>query len=211
MLRLALGGARPLEYKSIIRRLRKVRPQISLSSDFIVGFPNESEQDFEATLKLIEEIGFDASFSFLYSARPGTPAATLDDPTPQAVKTERLQRLQALLQKQSDTISAAMVGNVERVLVESVSKKNANELAGRTDNNRIVNFPGQPRLIGHFVDVKVTQALAHTLPHPALWPGGPACTARRIPAARQRPGTRQGTEGPTSPNPDPACPSVGAR
>jgi len=156
-------GYTALEYKSIIRRLRKVRPQISLSSDFIVGFPGESEQDFEATLKLIEEIGFDASFSFLYSARPGTPAATLDDPTAQAVKTERLQRLQALLQKQSDEISAAMVGNVERVLVESVSKKRANELAGRTDNNRIVNFPGQARLIGHFVDVKITQALAHTL------------------------------------------------
>jgi tRNA-2-methylthio-N6-dimethylallyladenosine synthase len=156
-------GYTALEYKSIIRRLRKVRPGISLSSDFIVGFPGETEQDFEATMKLIEEVGFDASFSFVYSARPGTPAASLDDPTPQETKIERLQRLQALLQKQSDAISAAMVGGIERVLVEGVSKKNANELAGRTDNNRVVNFAGNARLIGHFVDVKITQALPHSL------------------------------------------------
>jgi tRNA-2-methylthio-N6-dimethylallyladenosine synthase len=156
-------GYTALEYKSIIRRLRKVRPQISLSSDFIVGFPGETEQDFDATMKLIEDVGFDASFSFIYSARPGTPAASLADPTPHAEKLERLRRLQALLQKQSDAISAAMLGQVERVLVEGVSKKNADELAGRTDNNRVVNFAGQPRLIGHFVDVQITQALPHSL------------------------------------------------
>lgn len=156
-------GYTALEYKSIIRRLRKVRPNISLSSDFIVGFPGETEQDFAATMKLIEDIGFDASFSFVYSARPGTPAAALDDPTPQAVKLERLQRLQALLQKQSDAISAAMVGSVERVLVEGAAKRNSSELAGRTDNNRVVNFAGHARLIGQFVDVKITQALTHSL------------------------------------------------
>jgi tRNA-2-methylthio-N6-dimethylallyladenosine synthase len=156
-------GYTALEYKSIIRRLRKVRPQIALSSDFIVGFPGETEQDFDATMKLIEDVGFDASFSFLYSARPGTPAASLADDTPQEVKAARLQRLQALLQSQSEAISAAMVGKLERVLVEGASKKNPNELAARTDNNRVVNFAGQPRLIGQFVDVKITQALPHSL------------------------------------------------
>jgi tRNA-2-methylthio-N6-dimethylallyladenosine synthase len=156
-------GYTALEYKSIIRRLRNVRPQVSLSSDFIVGFPGETEQDFDATMKLIEEIGFDASFSFLYSARPGTPAASLADDTPHEVKAARLQRMQALLQKQSEALSVAMIGNVERALVEGVSKKNPNELAARTDNNRVVNFAGQPRLIGQFVDVKITQALRHSL------------------------------------------------
>lgn len=156
-------GYTVLEYKAIIRRLRKVRPDISISSDFIVGFPGETEADFEATMKLVEDIGFDGSFSFLYSPRPGTPAAGLLDETPHAVKQARLERLQAKLEEQAQAVSQRMVGSVQRVLVDGVSKKDANELAGRTDNNRVVNFPGQPRLIGQFVDVTITQALPHSL------------------------------------------------
>lgn len=156
-------GYTVLEYKSIIRRLRKVRPDISISSDFIIGFPGETEADFEATMKLVEDIGFDGSFSFLYSPRPGTPAANLADETPHAAKQARLERLQAKLEEQAQAVSQRMVGSVQRVLVDGVSKKDANELAGRTDNNRVVNFPGQPRLIGQFVDVTITQALPHSL------------------------------------------------
>lgn len=156
-------GYTVLEYKAIIRRLRKVRPDISISSDFIVGFPGETEADFEATMKLVEDIGFDGSFSFLYSPRPGTPAAGLLDETPHAAKQARLERLQAKLEEQAQAVSQRMVGSVQRVLVDGVSKKDANELAGRTDNNRVVNFPGQPRLIGQFVDVTITQALPHSL------------------------------------------------
>ncbi len=156
-------GYTTLEYKSIIRKLRKVRPDISLASDFIVGFPGETEADFEATLKLAEEVGFDASFSFIFSPRPGTPAAELPDDVSSAVKHQRLDRLQAQLQRQADAISAAMVGTVQRVLVERVSKKDALELAGRTDNNRVVNFAGNPRLIGTLVDVTITSAMPHSL------------------------------------------------
>jgi tRNA-2-methylthio-N6-dimethylallyladenosine synthase len=156
-------GYSVLEYKSIVRRLRKVRPGISISSDFIVGFPGETAADFAATLKLIEEVVFDASFSFVYSPRPGTPAAAFADDTPHDIKLARLRELQALLDAQAHTISAAMTGTTQRVLVEGVSKKDARELAGRTDNNRVVNFAGAPRLIGQFIDVTITAALSHTL------------------------------------------------
>jgi tRNA-2-methylthio-N6-dimethylallyladenosine synthase len=152
-----------LEYKSIVRRLRARRPDISISSDFIVGFPGETEADFEATMKLIEEVGFDQSFSFVYSRRPGTPAAGLPDPTPQAVKLARLARLQAKINDQAGAISRAMVGTQQRVLVEGHAKRNAGELAGRTGNNRVVNFPGPERLVGRFADVTVTAALPHSL------------------------------------------------
>ena len=156
-------GYTALEYRSIARRLQQARPGISLSSDFIVGFPGETDGDFEATLKLAGDIGFDASFSFLYSPRPGTPAAELPDPTPQDVKLERLQRLQAQLQAQSRSISERMVGSVERVLVEGPSKKNSAELAGRTGNNRVVNFSGARDLVHTFVEIKITSALPHSL------------------------------------------------
>jgi tRNA-2-methylthio-N6-dimethylallyladenosine synthase len=156
-------GYTALEYRSIVRRLRAVRPDLSLSSDFIVGFPGETEADFAATLALVEELQFDHSFSFVYSKRPGTPAANLPDDTPRAVKLERLQRLQSLIEAQARGFSERMVGSVQRVLVEGVSKKDAEELMGRTDNNRIVNFKGQPRLIGQFVNVAITQALPHSL------------------------------------------------
>jgi len=156
-------GYTALEYKSLVRRLRAARPDLSLSSDFIVGFPGESDEDFEKTMRLIDEVGFDASFSFIYSSRPGTPAADLADDTPAAVKSARLARLQKRIDELAQAVSQAMVGSVQRVLVESLSKKDANELAARTDNNRIVNFVGQPRLIGHFVDVRITAALPHSL------------------------------------------------
>jgi len=160
-------GYTALEYKSIVRRLRAVRPDISLSTDFIVGFPGETEADFEATMKLIDEVGFDASFSFLYSPRPGTPAAELADDTPQDVKAQRLKRLQKRIEAQAQAISAAMVGTVQRILVEGAAKKDAAELAGRTDNNRIVNFAGAARaterLVGRFVDITITAALPHSL------------------------------------------------
>ncbi len=152
-----------LEYKSRVRKLRAVRPDISLSSDFIVGFPGETEADFEATMKLVEDVGFDASFSFIYSPRPGTPAAALPDDTPQDVKTERLMRLQKRIEAQAFAISRNMVGTVQRVLVEGASKKDAGELSGRTDNNRVVNFAGHPRLVNHFIQVRITEALPHSL------------------------------------------------
>jgi len=156
-------GYTVLEYKSILRRVKEARPGISLSSDFIVGFPGETEADFEATLKLIEDVGFDASFSFVYSPRPGTPAASLADDTPHEVKMRRLYRLQELINKQAGDISAGMVGSVQRVLVEKPSKKNTNELMGRTENNRIVNFAAPAHLIGQFVDVTISQAMPHSL------------------------------------------------
>ena len=152
-----------LEYRSLVRRLRKARPDVSLSSDFIVGFPGETASDFEATLRLVQELAFDASFSFLYSPRPGTPAAELPDPVPQAEKLERLQRLQAQLDAQAAAVSAAMVGSVQRVLVEGPSRKSPRELAGRTGNNRVVNFPGRADPAAAFADVRITAALAHTL------------------------------------------------
>ncbi len=156
-------GYTVLEYKSIIRRLRAARPGISVSSDFIVGFPGETEHDFEATMRLIDDIGFDASFSFVYSPRPGTPAAEMADEVAHEVKLARLQRLQASIARQEQAISQAMVGSVQRVVVEGMSKKNAQELAGRTDNNRIVNFAGAPGMIGRFVDVCIRAVSIHTL------------------------------------------------
>jgi len=160
-------GYTALEYKSLVRKLRAARPDLSLSSDFIVGFPGETAEDFEKTMKLIDEVGFDASFSFLYSARPGTPAAELHDDTPHEVRLERLMRLQARIEELAHTVSQAMVGTVQRVLVEGLSRKDENELAGRTDNNRIVNFVGgsatSARLIHQFVDLRITSALPHSL------------------------------------------------
>ncbi len=156
-------GYTVLEYKSIIRRLREVRPDLALATDFIVGFPGETEADFEATMRLLEELDFDHSFSFVYSPRPGTPAAGLADDTPQEVKLARLYRLQAQLDRQVQAHSEAMVGTVQRVLVEGPSKKDAAELSGRTGNNRVVNFPAPPRLIGEFVDIRITRALPNSL------------------------------------------------
>ena len=156
-------GYTALEYKSIIRRLRAVRPDVCIASDFIVGFPGESDADFEATMRLVADVGFDASFSFVYSKRPGTPAANLPDDTPAEVKLARLQRLQDRLNSQAQAISQAMVGSRQRILVEGASKRNAEELSGRTENNRVVNFRGQPRLVGEFVDVTITAALPHSL------------------------------------------------
>ena len=159
-------GYTVLEYKSVVRKLRAARPDISLSTDFIVGFPGETEADFEATMKLIEDVGFDASVSFIFSPRPGTPAAELADDTPAEVKTQRLMRLQQRIEAQAQAISRAMVGTVQRILVEGASKKDAAELAGRTDNNRIVNFAGPTyagRLAGRFIDVLITAALPHSL------------------------------------------------
>jgi len=152
-----------LEYKSIIRRLRAVRPDICITSDFIVGFPGETEQDFEATMKLIDEVGFDNSFSYLYSPRPGTPAAELRDDTPHEIKAARLKRLQERIMEQEEGVAQSMLGSVQRVLVEGVSKKDAQELAGRTDNNRVVNFSGKHEMIGSFAMVKITRVVRHTL------------------------------------------------
>jgi len=156
-------GHTVLEYKQKIRRLREQRPDISLSSDFIVGFPGETERDFENTMKLIAEINFDQSFSFIYSARPGTPAASMADDTPLEIKKERLSRLQALVNKQALDISRSMIGSVQRVLVEGFSKKDSQQLAGRTENNRVVNFDGHPRLVGQFAEVTITEALNNSL------------------------------------------------
>ncbi len=156
-------GYTVLEFKSIIRKLREQRPDLCLSSDFIVGFPGETEDDFEATMKLIVDLDFDASFSFIYSKRPGTPASDYPDDVTAELKTQRLMRLQAQIEAQAQVVNQSMVGTVQRVLVEGHARKNAAELAGRTDNNRIVNFAGQPRLIGQFVEVTVTQALPHSL------------------------------------------------
>jgi len=156
-------GYTVLEYKSIVRRLRSVRPDLCITSDFIVGFPGETEQDFEATERLFEEVGFDASFSFLYSPRPGTPAAELRDDTPEATKVARLLRLQERIESAARGVSERMVGTRQRVLVEGRARKDPRELCGRTDNNRVVNFPGDARAIGRFVDLRITAALSHTL------------------------------------------------
>ena len=156
-------GYTALEFKQKIRKLRAVRPDICISSDFIVGFPGETDEDFEKTMKLIEDVGFDQSFSFIFSARPGTPAANLADDTPMAVKHQRLERLQAAINANAKRINEAMVGTVQRVLVEKPSAKNPHELAGRTENMRYVNFPGDARMIGRFVDVLVTDAMTNSL------------------------------------------------
>jgi len=156
-------GYTVLEFKSLVKKLRTARPDLSLSSDFIIGFPGETEDDFEKTMRLVEELNFDNSFSFVYSPRPGTPAAELADDTPQELKIQRLMRLQKTIEAQALKISQGMVGSTQRVLVEGHARKDAAELAGRTDNNRIVNFAGAERLIGHFVDVTITAALPHSL------------------------------------------------
>ncbi|WP_300086139.1 tRNA (N6-isopentenyl adenosine(37)-C2)-methylthiotransferase MiaB [uncultured Nitrosomonas sp.] len=156
-------GYTTLEYKSIIRKLRLARPGISISSDFIIGFPGETDDDFEATMKLIDDINFDESFSFIYSPRPGTPAADLPDDTPHQTKLTRLYRLQEKIQLNAQTISQAMVDTVQRILVEGPSKKDPGELYGRTDNNRVVNFAGRAKLIGSFIDIRITAVSSHTL------------------------------------------------
>ncbi|MCW8125569.1 tRNA (N6-isopentenyl adenosine(37)-C2)-methylthiotransferase MiaB [Microbulbifer halophilus] len=157
-------GHTALEYKSKIRRLRRIRPDICLSSDFIIGFPGETDRDFEDTMKLIEDVGFDISFSFIYSARPGTPAADLPDDTPEAVKKQRLQLLQHRINQQAAEIARRMVGNIERVLVTGVSKKDPGQLQGRTENNRVVNFRADDlALIGKFADVSIEEALPNSL------------------------------------------------
>ena len=156
-------GYTSLEFKSIVRRLRTSRPGMTLSSDFIVGFPGETEEDFEQTLKLIRDVGFDQSFSFIYSRRPGTPAADLEDNTTKEQKLERLYRLQALINDHAAAISTGMVGSVQRVLAERPSRRDPNELMGRTENNRIINFPAPAHLIGQMVDVKVTHTNTNTL------------------------------------------------
>ncbi|MEM7216793.1 MAG: tRNA (N6-isopentenyl adenosine(37)-C2)-methylthiotransferase MiaB [Pseudomonadota bacterium] len=157
-------GHTVLEYKSRIRALRKVRPNIALSSDFIIGFPGETDADFAATMALIEEIGFDTSFSFIYSARPGTPAADLADPTVDSVKKHRLAILQDRIRAQAQAISEAMVGSVQRVLVTGAARRGEGELAGRTENNRVVNFPADDeRLIGDFANVRISAALPNSL------------------------------------------------
>ena len=163
VLSLMKRGHTALEYKSKIRKLRKIRPDISLSSDFIIGFPGESDDDFEATMNLIADIGFDHSFSFIYSKRPGTPASSFDDDVPMETKKERLNILQTRINHMAMEISRSMVGKTERVLVEGLSKKNANELRGKTENNRTVNFIGPTSLIGEFTDVLITEALPNSL------------------------------------------------
>ena len=156
-------GYTALEYKSIIRRLRAIRPDISIATDIIVGFPGETEDDFQATLKLMDDVGFDASFSFVYSRRPGTPAAYLLDDTPQDVKLKRLQLLQAKNEAKATEISRAMLGTEQRVLVIGRARRGEGLLSARTDNNRIVNFPGDERLIDQMVTVKITEVFPHTL------------------------------------------------
>jgi tRNA-2-methylthio-N6-dimethylallyladenosine synthase len=156
-------GYTTLQFKNIIRRLRAVRPGISISSDFIVGFPGETEEDFASTLRLVDEVGFDGSFSFVFSARPGTPAAALSDTTPQSVKLERLGRLQRLVDAQASAVSASRVGTIQSILVEGHARKDKTELAGRTSCNRTVNFKGPASLVGSMADVDITEALAHSL------------------------------------------------
>ncbi|HQR50563.1 MAG TPA: tRNA (N6-isopentenyl adenosine(37)-C2)-methylthiotransferase MiaB [Methylophilaceae bacterium] len=152
-----------LQYKSVIRKLRAARPDLHLSSDFIIGFPGETDADFEATMKLIRDVGFDYSFSFIYSPRPGTGASYMEDDTPHEVKVARLEHLQSLLEAQGFENSRKMVGTVQRVLVEGHSRKDAHQLAGRTDNNRIVNFDGPAELVHQFTTVRITEALPHSL------------------------------------------------
>jgi len=156
-------GHTAIEYKSKMRKLMAARPDLTLSSDFIVGFPGETDKDFEDTMSLIETMGFDHSFSFIYSARPGTPAASLADDTPMEVKKARLARLQATITRQAASISQAMVGTRQRILVDRPSRKDPEQMSGRTENNRVVNFDGEPSLIGALVDVEITEALPNSL------------------------------------------------
>ena len=182
VLSLMKRGYTAIEFKDKVRRLRAVRPDISISSDFIVGFPGETERDFSATLALVREVGFDQSFSFLYSPRPGTPAASLPDQVEPAVSQERLMRLQAQLESQARAISESMVGTRQRVLIERAARRDAHELAGRTANNRWVNFPGPQALIGRFAELTITAALAHSLRGRLLEPSA-ARAAPRLAAA----------------------------
>ena len=163
ILRMMKRGYTAADYIEKIRKLREIRPNISISSDFIVGFPTETEEDFQATMALIEEIGFDQSFSFIYSPRPGTPAAQLVDNIPADEKSRRLQHLQATINANARRISEAMVGTVQTVLVDGTSKKDPRQLAGRTENNRVVDFDGQPRPIGQFVQVRIAGAIPNSL------------------------------------------------
>ncbi|MGO2366361.1 MAG: TRAM domain-containing protein, partial [Pseudoalteromonas sp.] len=163
ILNLMKRGHTALEYKSTIRKLRKIRPNLSMSSDFIIGFPGESATDFEATMNLINDIGFDMSFSFIYSARPGTPAADLPDDVSDQEKKERLYLLQNRITQMAQHISRQMFDTEQRILVEGPSKKNPMELRGRTENNRVVNFVGPHSVIGQFVDVRITEALPNSL------------------------------------------------
>ena len=163
ILSLMKRGHTALEYKHKINKLRKIRPNISMSSDFIIGFPGETEADFNATMKLIDDIGFDASFSFIYSARPGTPAAFIPDNVDLETKKQRLQALQHKLLDQANRISRQMVGSRQRILVEGYSRKSNSELCGRTENNRVVNFAGPESLIGGFAEVEITQALNNSM------------------------------------------------
>ncbi|CAM5458349.1 tRNA-2-methylthio-N(6)-dimethylallyladenosine synthase OS=Rhodanobacter lindaniclasticus OX=75310 GN=miaB PE=3 SV=1 [Rhodanobacter lindaniclasticus] len=156
-------GYTALEFKQKIRKLRAVRPDICVSTDIIVGFPGETEEDFAKTMKLVDDVGFDQSFTFIFSSRPGTPAANLADDTPAAEKHDRLMRLQAAINANAKKINEAMVGTVQRVLVEKPSTRDPNELMGRTENMRYVNFAGHPRLIGQFIDVEITDAMANSL------------------------------------------------
>ncbi|WP_411883493.1 tRNA (N6-isopentenyl adenosine(37)-C2)-methylthiotransferase MiaB [Polaromonas sp. YR568] len=156
-------GYTAMEYKSTVRKLRAIRPDLAMSSDFIVGFPGETEDDFNKLMKLVDEIGYDTSFSFIYSPRPGTPAAALHDDTPHEVKLKRLQHLQATLDDSVRAISASRLGTVQRILVEGASRKDPTELMGRTECNRVVNFKGQPRLIGQMLDISITQATQRSL------------------------------------------------
>jgi tRNA-2-methylthio-N6-dimethylallyladenosine synthase len=185
VLALMKRGYTALEYKAKVRKLRAVRPQISLSSDFIVGFPGETERDFEATMALVREVGFDLSFSFLYSRRPGTPAASLPDEVPPEVKQDRLMRLQAQIEAQSRAISAAMVGSVQRVLIQRHAKKDSRELAGRTQNNRWVNFAGPASLVGRFAEVLITEAKPHSLRGRLLGTGATAAEPPPPPVSPQ--------------------------
>jgi tRNA-2-methylthio-N6-dimethylallyladenosine synthase len=163
ILSLMKRGHTALEYQQKIRRLRRARPEVTISSDFIVGFPGETETDFEATMRLVEEVGFDQSYSFIYSARPGTPAASYPDDVSREVKQQRLERLQQRINQQAHAISRRMVGEVHRVLVEGPSRKDPHQLAGRTENNRVVNFDGGSELIGGFADLRITEALPNSL------------------------------------------------
>ena len=156
-------GYTALEYKSIVRKLRAARPNISITSDFIIGFPGETDADFEATMKLIDEVGFDASFSFLFSPRPGTPAAEMADDTSHETKLARLHRLQARITELEQQVSHAMAGTVQRVLVENISRKSEQEMAGRTENNRVVNFVGSSGMLGRYVEVRILSGAMHTL------------------------------------------------
>ena len=156
-------GYTAMEYKSTVRKIRAIRPDMAMSSDFIVGFPGETEDDFNKMMKLIDDIGFDNSFSFIFSPRPGTPAANLHDDTPHDVKLRRLQHLQGVINDNIKRISESRLGTVQRILVEGASKRDATELMGRTECNRVVNFVGQPRLVGQLVDVRVTETRSYTL------------------------------------------------